>query len=48
MKLRIPAWAGDAFANLNGNPVDVPGQTENGYLTITRDWIEGDDAYMRQ
>ena len=42
LKLRIPAWAGDAFANLNGNPVDVPGQTENGYLTITRDWIEGD------
>jgi DUF1680 family protein len=42
LKLRIPAWAGDAMANLNGNPVDVPGQTESGYLTMTRDWIEGD------
>ncbi len=42
LKLRIPAWTGEALADLNGNPVDVPGQTEQGYLTITRDWIEGD------
>ena len=42
LKLRIPSWASDAVAMLNGNPIDVPGQMETGYLTIERDWLDGD------
>jgi len=42
LKLRIPDWARDGVATLNGNPLDVPGQMQNGYLVIERDWIEGD------
>lgn len=46
LKLRIPAWAKDATAVLNGNPVDVPGQTEAGYLVMERDWVEGDTVEL--
>lgn len=42
LKLRISHWADDAVALLNGNPLDVPGLTQNGYLVIERDWLEGD------
>lgn len=47
LKLRIPDWAArDAVAVLNGNPVDVPGQTESGYLVIHRDWLDGDTIQL--
>lgn len=46
LKLRIPDWARDGVAKLNGNPVDVPGQLQNGYLVIERDWIEGDEVEL--
>lgn len=42
LRLRIPAWAADATASLNGNPLDVPGQIDKGYLVIERDWLDGD------
>ena len=40
--LRIPAWARGATASVNGEPVDVAGQSRNGYLAIVRDWQPGD------
>lgn len=42
LKLRIPAWAQGASANVNGNNVDLPANTEKGYLTIERRWQKGD------
>lgn len=42
LKLRIPAWAPRATASVNGRQVDVEGQTENGYLTLEREWRAGD------
>jgi DUF1680 family protein len=42
LKLRIPGWADGATASVNGEPVDVAGGTENGYLSIRRRWNAGD------
>ena len=41
LRLRIPAWAGDAWSlRLNGDPVRPT--VENGYLTLDRSWAAGD------
>ena len=42
LKLRIPGWARDATASVNGKPVAVAAATENGYLAISRQWGPGD------
>ena len=42
LKLRIPGWARDATASVNGEAVDVGAATTRGYLDITREWSEGD------
>jgi DUF1680 family protein len=42
MKLRIPGWARDAGAAVNGERVNVKSGTRNGYLSITRVWRAGD------
>ncbi|MEX2318741.1 MAG: beta-L-arabinofuranosidase domain-containing protein, partial [Bauldia sp.] len=42
VKLRIPGWAKDASARINGAQIDVPGNLKNGYLEIRRTWTEGD------
>jgi DUF1680 family protein len=42
VKLRIPGWAKDAGARINGARIDVPGNLKNGYLEIRRTWSEGD------
>jgi DUF1680 family protein len=42
LKLRIPGWAHGAKASVNGKPVAVETATDNGYLTIARQWAPGD------
>jgi DUF1680 family protein len=42
LKLRIPGWARDARASVNGKPVDAKANTASGYLTIARRWEKGD------
>ena len=42
VKLRIPGWANDVSASVNGAAVDVKAFVTNGYLSITRSWHAGD------
>ena len=42
IRLRIPGWAREATAKINGAGVDVAGNTRNGYLEIRRTWNHGD------
>ncbi|MEX2318885.1 MAG: beta-L-arabinofuranosidase domain-containing protein, partial [Bauldia sp.] len=42
VKLRIPGWARDASARINGAGIDVAGDVRNGYLEIRRTWSPGD------
>ena len=43
MKVRIPAWAEKkAKASVNGKALHVGGNLQKGYLTIRREWNEGD------
>ena len=44
LALRIPAWANDATARVNG--ANVPLQTERGYLKLTRTWAKGDKVEL--
>jgi len=45
LKLRIPGWCEGAKVSVNGNAVDVAAAVD-GYLTINRDWFEGDVVTM--
>ncbi|WDR00849.1 glycoside hydrolase family 127 protein [Devosia sp. J2-20] len=45
LKLRIPGWCEGAKVSVNGNAVDVAAAV-HGYLTINRDWFEGDVVTM--
>ncbi len=42
LKLRIPSWAENASAEVNGARIDVAAGTTNGYLDIRRVWTKGD------
>lgn len=42
VRLRIPGWAREATAKINGAGIDVAGNTRNGYLEIRRTWNHGD------
>ncbi len=42
--LRIPAWAKNPTARVNG--VDIPVTTDRGYLKITRGWAKGDTVSL--
>jgi DUF1680 family protein len=39
LRLRIPAWAGDATATVNGRAIEV---TPGSYASLERTWAEGD------
>jgi DUF1680 family protein len=41
VKLRIPGWAKNATASVNGTPVDLS-RARNGYLDVRRSWSKGD------
>jgi hypothetical protein len=42
LKLRIPGWAREAKASVNGDAIPIERATKDGYLTITRRWQAGD------
>ena len=42
VKLRVPGWAKNATARINGAGIDVGGNLRNGYLEIRRTWNAGD------
>ena len=42
--LRIPAWAKNPTARVNG--VDIPVTTDRGYLKVTRGWAKGDTVSL--
>ncbi|MEX0859527.1 MAG: beta-L-arabinofuranosidase domain-containing protein, partial [Cucumibacter sp.] len=45
---RIPDWAKDARAKVNGEPINVVTNTQHGYLKVRRRWTKGDlvDLYL--
>ena len=42
VKLRVPEWAREASAKVNGAGIDVAGNIRKGYLEIRRTWSPGD------
>ncbi|MFV0384074.1 glycoside hydrolase family 127 protein [Paracoccus sp. (in: a-proteobacteria)] len=44
LSLRIPGWASDHAAAVNGDSIDLP--VERGYLRITRRWQAGDEIAL--
>lgn len=40
LKFRVPVWADGMTASVNGEALSS--QAENGYITVERDWTEGD------
>jgi DUF1680 family protein len=42
LKLRIPGWARNATARVNGEAIDVARSIDKGYLAISRTWAAGD------
>jgi len=42
MKLRIPGWARDASASVNGEAIDIGTNMQRGYLCLARTWMPGD------
>ena len=42
LRLRVPGWAREATARVNGAGIDVAGNLKNGYLGIRRIWNPGD------
>lgn len=42
LKLRIPGWAKNVSAKLNGETVQIKGKVINGYLSLDRQWQKGD------
>ncbi|MET0171035.1 MAG: beta-L-arabinofuranosidase domain-containing protein, partial [Agrobacterium vaccinii] len=46
LKLRIPGWCRDASVMVNGKAVDVKATTTKGYVSIVRDWQNGDEIRL--
>ncbi len=42
LHLRVPGWCPGATLAVNGEPVDVEANTIDGYVTVTREWRDGD------
>jgi DUF1680 family protein len=42
--VRIPHWASGAAAQVNGQPVTV--KSDDGWLTVTREWAAGDEVVL--
>jgi uncharacterized protein len=42
LRLRIPGWCAAPRVSVNGTPVDLTADVENGYLRIERTWQSGD------
>ncbi len=40
--LRIPGWARKAVLSINGEPIDLPAATTDGYARVAREWRSGD------
>lgn len=44
LKIRIPAWASGAVATVNGQA--IPGVTQGEFLSILREWKDGDTVFL--
>ncbi|HEY0238453.1 MAG TPA: beta-L-arabinofuranosidase domain-containing protein, partial [Friedmanniella sp.] len=44
LTVRVPHWATSASVSVNGQ--DVEPVTADGWLTVTRDWVEGDELVL--
>jgi len=42
LAVRVPGWATEPTAALNGEPLDLFSNTRDGYLNVTRTWTAGD------
>ncbi len=42
LSLRIPSWCADASLTINGKPEPAADSPQRGYVTIERDWQDGD------
>lgn len=46
LKLRIPAWAIGATAQVNGETINMGANSERGYLSVQRTWRAGDEVKL--
>ncbi|MFE1485060.1 hypothetical protein ACFW80_29675 [Streptomyces fimicarius] len=46
LAVRISGWSCDATATLNGEPIDVLGGQRDGYLRLSRLWVDGDTVQL--
>ncbi|RPJ45507.1 MAG: glycoside hydrolase family 127 protein [Chloroflexi bacterium] len=42
LKLRLPGWCREACLKVNGQPVDIAGLLDRGYIRLERAWQNGD------
>jgi DUF1680 family protein len=46
LMLRIPSWCKEAKIQVNGEPFDINGKIEKGYVRIEREWKSGDQVRL--
>lgn len=46
LALRLPDWCASPQVTLNGNPLELTGLTQRGYLRLTQEWQKGDRIEM--
>ena len=46
LRLRIPAWCGDARLSVNGTPFDLVSNVDRGYARVRRVWRPGDHVTL--
>ena len=46
LRLRIPGWCRQADLRVNGEPVDIAGKMERGYVRLEREWKRGDKVEL--
>ncbi len=46
LSTRIPGWSENASATLNGAAVDIASLSRDGYLTLDREWRDGDTLVL--
>ena len=46
LRLRVPGWSRDARLSVNGEPVDMVGKTQKGYVRLERLWTGSDTVEL--
>jgi uncharacterized protein len=46
IKLRLPGWCRKASLKINGQPVDIAGKLDQGYIHLEQEWQNGDQVEL--